>query len=169
MTNSRRQGDSWFLPIMKNHVFPHSKHGAQDTAMPSGTTQITTITGDTNSTMNKRQRKIKPEGSTYSHIQRMIDNIFIFKPDPQYFAVCTSNDHYLNQWWLSPALHVCVIRVNELIPYRLPPHRQSKTKKENTVVLCLRNIINANIANNILMNGILIGLYLKIWCASMIT
>ena len=47
---------------MKKHVFPHSKHGAQDTATPGGTTQITTITGHINSTMNKRQRKDQTRG-----------------------------------------------------------------------------------------------------------
>ena len=36
------------------------------------------------------REKIKPEGYTYSHMQRMIDNFIIFKPDPQYFAVCTA-------------------------------------------------------------------------------
>ena len=45
--------------IMKTHVFPHSKHGAQDPATPSGTTQITTITENT---MNERQRKDQTRG-----------------------------------------------------------------------------------------------------------
>ena len=57
--------------------------------MLGSTTQITTITRNTNWTMNICPRKkIKLEGSTHSHTQRIINNL-IFKPDQQHFAACT--------------------------------------------------------------------------------